>query len=415
MSDIQIAIAVMVKNEEKRIEVTLNSVKKDVDGIILFDTGSNDNTVDIVKKYAKENDLQLHLLEDNFEDFATSRNKMLEFADSFSYDYLLLFDCNDELRYDYDDFNNKQNELKNKSGPDDQRSRRPVPRPNNKKLNNKKSINKTLNNKPSNKKTTLKELLQHQNQDIKGFMIHQKWHIGDAYDLDYFNVKIIKTNLGFKYKGSVHEYIVTPENAIVEKLIGISIYQDRVADNDGKTFSRWEKDLILLNKDFEENPNDSRTQYYLAQTYDCLSRKEEAFEAYKRRSENIEGFYEERFLSTLKCSRIVNDESEKIRWCLKAFELVERAEPLVEIAKIYRIKNQFKLSFIFANLACELEYPSHCVLNVDKKCYVHDRWHELSISCFYLQKFKQGKDACQKAIDSGYEKTLNLNNMSFYK
>lgn len=50
MNDIQIAVAIMVKNEEKRIEITLNSIKDEVDGIILFDTGSTDNTVGIVKK-----------------------------------------------------------------------------------------------------------------------------------------------------------------------------------------------------------------------------------------------------------------------------------------------------------------------------------------------------------------------------
>jgi hypothetical protein len=36
MSDVQIAVVLMVKNEEKRIEVSLDSVKNEVDGIILF-------------------------------------------------------------------------------------------------------------------------------------------------------------------------------------------------------------------------------------------------------------------------------------------------------------------------------------------------------------------------------------------
>lgn len=387
--DIKIAVAIMVKNEERRIKISLDSVKKDVDGIILFDTGSSDNTIEIVQKFANDNNLEFHLLEDIFEDFSTSRNKMLNYADSLSYDYLILFDSNDELKYD-------QNQNKN--------------------IKNIKNISKKNKNRIYEPKiNSLKQILLQQNPDIIGFMVNQKWHIGHEYDLDYYNVKIIKTNVGFKYKGSVHEYIIAPENSIIDKLKGISIYQNRIEDNDGKTYSRWEKDLVLLKKDLEENPNDSRAQYYLAQTYDCLSKKEEAFEAYKKRSENLEGFYEERFLSTLKCSHLSNNECDKIKWCLKAFQIIERAEPLIEVAKLYRIKNQFKLAFIFANLACELEYPSYCTLNVDQKCYVHDRWHELSISCYYLGKYKQGKEACQKAIDSGYEKELNLNNMSFYK
>lgn len=369
MSDVQLAVVLMVKNEEKRIEVSLDSVKNEVDGIILFDTGSSDNTVSVVKKYAKKNNLHLHLIEGVFEDFATSRNKMLEYSNSFLYDYLILFDCNDELR------------IENEEGSEGSRS--------------------------------LKELLEKEKADA--FLMHQKWYIGPGYNLNYYNIKIIKPNLGFNYKGSVHEYIETPEGANVKKLAdNVIIFQDRAADNDGKTFSRWEKDAVLLQKDLKKNPDDGRTQYYLAQTLSGLGKKEEAFEFYKLRAQNITGFYEERFLSMMNCGHIVSDQSEKIKWFLKALEINNRAEPLVEIAKIYRIQNQFHLSYIFAKPACDLTFPSECLLNVDKKCYSHDRWHELSIVCYYLQKYKEGQEACQKALDSGFEEKLNNNNMDFY-
>ena len=212
MSDVQIAVVLMVKNEEKRIEVSLDSVKNEVDGIILFDTGSTDNTVNVVKKYAKKNNLHLHLIEDIFEDFSTSRNKMLEYSNSFLYDYLILFDCNDELKIE----------------------------------NAKSSI------------LTLKELLENEKKidNPDAFLIHQKWYIGPGHYLDYYNIKIIKPNLGFKYKGSVHEYIETPEGKNIKKLENVIIFQDRAADNDGKTFARWDKDLVLLQKDLKKNPND---------------------------------------------------------------------------------------------------------------------------------------------------------------
>lgn len=366
MSDVQIAVVLMVKNEENRIKISLDSVKNEIDGIVIFDTGSTDNTVNVVKKYAKKNNLHLHLIEGIFEDFSTSRNKMLEYSNSFLYDYLILFDCNDELKID--------------------------------------SI------------LTLKELLvnKKKSDNPDAFLIHQNWYIGPGYNLDYYNIKIIKPNLGFKYKGSVHEYIETPEGVNVKKLEHVTIFQDRVADNDGKTFARWEKDLILLQKDLKKNPTDGRTQYYLAQTLDGLGRKKEAYEFYKLRAENNSGFYEERFLSMMNCGNIVSDQFEKIAWYLKAFEINNRAEPLIEIAKIYRIQNQFQLSYIFAKPACDLTYPFECLLNVNKRCYSHDRWHELSIVCYYLQKYKEGREACQKALDSGFDNTLNNNNMNFY-
>jgi len=96
MSHLQLAVVLMVKNEEKRIEITLTSVKDVVDGIVVFDTGSEDKTVDIMKRFAKTHNLHFHLLQGQFEDFATSRNRLLEFADKHLYDYLLLLDSNDE-------------------------------------------------------------------------------------------------------------------------------------------------------------------------------------------------------------------------------------------------------------------------------------------------------------------------------
>jgi glycosyltransferase involved in cell wall biosynthesis len=93
-----IAVAVMVKNEESRILTTILSTKSKVDGIILCDTGSSDNTIDLVKNYAQEHDIKFHLLQTLFEDFSTTRNKMLNFANHLQYDYLLLLDSNDELK-----------------------------------------------------------------------------------------------------------------------------------------------------------------------------------------------------------------------------------------------------------------------------------------------------------------------------
>lgn len=380
MSDVQIAVVLMVKNEEKRIEVSLDSVKNEVDGIILFDTGSSDNTVNVVKKYAKKNNLHFHLIEGIFEDFSTSRNKMLEYADSLLYDYLILFDCNDELKIDPTGTGGAL-QAQHEEGVEI---------------------------------STLKDFLLNE-KDADAFLMHQKWYIGPGYNLDYYNIKIIKPNLGFKYIGSVHEYIETPDGANIKKLgENVIIFQDRAADNDGKTFSRWEKDLILLKKDLKKNSDDGRTQYYLAQTLDGLGRKEEAFECYKLRAFNSSGFYEERFLSFMNCGHIASDQYEKIKWFLQAFEIHNRAEPLVEIAKIYRIQNQFYLSYIFAKPACELAYPSECLLNVNNKCYSHDRWHELSIVCYYLQKYEEGQAACRKALDSGFDEKLNNNNMDFY-
>ncbi len=44
-----IGLCMMVKNEQARIKVSLDSVKRFVKCFIIYDTGSTDNTIDIIK------------------------------------------------------------------------------------------------------------------------------------------------------------------------------------------------------------------------------------------------------------------------------------------------------------------------------------------------------------------------------
>ena len=52
-----LSIVMMVKNEERYLDKTLNALndlRKDIDTeLIILDTGSTDNTVEIAKKYVK--------------------------------------------------------------------------------------------------------------------------------------------------------------------------------------------------------------------------------------------------------------------------------------------------------------------------------------------------------------------------
>lgn len=95
---IKIALVIMVKDEEKRILTTLKSIKNQVDGIVMLDTGSTDQTISISKSFALENNLSFHLKKKTFQDFSTTRNIMLKFAKKFDYTHLFLLDCNDELK-----------------------------------------------------------------------------------------------------------------------------------------------------------------------------------------------------------------------------------------------------------------------------------------------------------------------------
>lgn len=85
------SICIIAKNEEKHMETFLSSIQKHFTGcnyeIVLVDTGSTDETVNIAKKYTNK---IFHF--DWINDFSAARNFSLSCA---SYDWILVLDCDE--------------------------------------------------------------------------------------------------------------------------------------------------------------------------------------------------------------------------------------------------------------------------------------------------------------------------------
>lgn len=369
-----IALLMMVKNEHKRLHVSLESVVGYVNSIVIYDTGSTDNTIEIVTNFCEKNNIPLRLKQGEFTNFAESRNVSLDFADTFEdIDYLLLLDTNDELR----------------NGPE-----------------------------------LRKECDKYLKEKNTGFLISQEWWSG-KYD-KYYNVRLIKAHQGWRYRGRVHEWMKntryeSDEEAIkdgdaVIRLENIILYQDRTQD-DNKSRNRFARDKELLLEDHKEDPTEPRTIFYLAQTCGCLDHGEDAFYYYKLRT-TLLGFWEERFHSYLRCGEISESFKhpweESFKWYMKAFEHTARAEPLIKISQHYKDNNWF-LSFSFAEMACRLTYPDHCILFIDKHAYDYTRWHLLGLAGWYAGFYNEGKTGCKKALEAGINVELETNNLKMYE
>jgi glycosyltransferase involved in cell wall biosynthesis len=364
MVNIHIAVLMMVKNEHKRIHVTLDSIKNFANSLVIYDTGSTDNTLDICKEFCEKNNIPLRLKEGEFANFSESRNVSLDFADTFEdIDYLLLLDVNDELR-----------------GGDKLR----------------------------------KYAEEYLNSDKTSFLLQQEWWSGTINK--YYNSRFLKPRTGWRYTGVVHEYLKknnTPvDDAQIQKISDndIVLYQDRTQDDD-KTGKRFHRDEILLKEEYRKDPTEPRTVFYLAQTYSCLGNYEDAYYFYKLRTTLI-GFYEERFESCLKCGDFAEklnlDWYESFSWYMKAYELIPRVEPLLRIGEHYQKKDNWILSFTFYDLACKLKYPDNCILFIDRMSYEYKRWHLLSIVAYYAGFMKEGIAACKLAIENGTKNNLNV-------
>lgn len=363
-----IAVLIMAKNETKRLHVTLNSVRNFANSLIMYDTGSTDNTIEIAENFCKEVNIPFRLKQGEFVDFSTSRNVSLDFADTFEdVDFLLLMDVNDELR--------GAKELR-----------------------------------------TLAEKEKQTNKSC--YLLCQQWKTSTI--TKYYNVRFLKARNGWRYKGVVHEYISNDSKKIedhVEKFPDtICLFQDRNSDDD-KSGKRFKRDKEMLLKEFERDPTEPRTVFYLAQTFSCLNEKEDSFKYYKLRT-TLEGFWEEKYQANMSCGELGfslnHDWNEVMGFFLKAFEIVPRAEPLIKIAEYYRQKKQWLLSYSFASLACSLEWPHNCILFVDKDVYDYHRWHILGIVAFYVGKMEEGKNACLKAIQAK-NNNIDKHNLKFYE
>lgn len=363
-----IAVLIMMKNEEKRIHVSLESVIGIVDSIIAYDTGSTDNTIHILKDFSEKHKIPLHLKEGEFVNFSVSRNVLLDFADTFdNIDFFLLLDVNDELR-----------------GGD----------------------------------KLLRISKEHMNTEFKAFLVCQHWWSG-KYN-KYFNIRFLRSRSNWRYNGPVHEWLEDISEGdkfpVLKMPDDIVIFQDRTQDNN-KSSKRFVLDKELLLIEYKKNPTEPRTLFYLAQTCSCLHQAEEAFYYYKLRSE-LEGFQEEKFHAYLKSGeyseKLGHNWHDSLAYYMKAVEHSNRVEPLIRIAQHYNITKKWLISFQFAQWACSLPYPSDAILFVDKYAYEYSRWHILGIVSYYCQKYKEGKFACEKAIETGLNTKLDKSNLQFY-
>jgi glycosyltransferase involved in cell wall biosynthesis len=387
-----LALVMMIKNEEKRLEVTFNSVKDICKTFIILDTGSSDRTVSICNSYCSKNNIKLFLKEEPFVNFCISRNVLLDFADKVlkkNTHYLLLLDCNDELK----NVNELNNFIKTYDGP------------------------------------------------CTGFHLRQQWLTANSLDT-YYNIRMVLSHNRWRYKSVVHEYICqenidpfeesskTEEEKMIEEknrvciLENIVLYQDRTKDDD-KSMKRFSRDKELLYAEYVKNPLEPRTIFYLAQTCSCLGQFSESYMYYYERTK-VGGFYEEQFHAYYRLGELSHNLGhaweESLNWYLKAFYHSKRVEPLLRIAEYYKDHNpldnsknaDFATSFMYLSMACKLMYPHNQILFVNKQDYLYRRWHLMGIVAYYIGRYNEGKEACIKALQSEPNSQIDHNNLRFY-
>ena len=76
----KLVLTQIVKNEAHVITRMLNSIKPIVDIVCLADTGSTDDTIEVVKNWGTQNNIETHVFERTFDNFENSRNYSIQMA-----------------------------------------------------------------------------------------------------------------------------------------------------------------------------------------------------------------------------------------------------------------------------------------------------------------------------------------------
>ncbi|MFR3567483.1 glycosyltransferase [Paeniclostridium sordellii] len=229
-----LSIVMMVKNEERYLNKTLESLKplmKDIDSeLIILDTGSDDSTVEIAKKYTEK------VFFANWNnDFAYMRNISISYA---SGEWILILDADEQLT-NYDKL--------------------------------KEFFESDLCNKYNSACITLRNILS---QDEKSYSISPM-------------IRLFKYYEGFGYKGSIHEQPIFKE-PIYNDIAIFNHYGYLFEDEEIKQLKDTRNKKILL-EEVKKSPNDPYMNYQLGKNYiianeyeDALYYMEKAYDIYTK-------------------------------------------------------------------------------------------------------------------------------------
>lgn len=328
----------IVRNESARIERCLNSIMPYIDFGIVVDTGSTDDTIEIIQRIFDEAGKPAEISIVPFENFEQARNAALDaarYGSEFNWDYLFLVDADMELVVEDSDWKSK----------------------------------------------------------LDG---------GDSYDvkqisgtLSYYNRRLVNRKTFGRYIGVTHEYLDIASAGSIE-----GIYFRDYADGANRK-DKFVRDIELLEKALETETREGvrqRYTFYLAQSYFDSKSWTAAAQYYAQRTK-MGGYDEEVWVSQVHyaiCLDNMGLSADFVAAMLQAYTLrPQRSESLYHLAKYYRIKGENYVSLLFSEAGMKIPKPKHDLLFIDDYIYHTGLREEFAISAYYDEtKRRRGAAIC---------------------
>ena len=355
-----LCLNMIVKNESKIITRMLESVLPIIDYYCICDTGSTDDTIELIETFFRKHSIPGKIVKEPFNNFEYNRNYSLQCCNNLT-DYVLLMDADMVLKVGTFD---------------------------------------------------------------KGMLsAADSFHILQGTDDFYYqNTRIVKNNGLYNYKGVTHEYINTPPNNINKSILKNQLFIQDYGDGGSKS-DKFLRDIKLLTNGIIDEPNNERYHFYLANTYHDSGDYKNAIEIYKKRIK-FGGWNQEVWYSYYRiglCYKQMQNIPEYINALLDAYNyLPDRLEALHDLISHYRHLGQNKVSKLFYDSAKQILNKNNNIddyLFLSNDVYKYKLYYEYTIIAGY-NNIKNINDEVITILNNTSDSHIYNNlfsNMKFYK
>lgn len=337
-----ICLNMIVKNESRVITRCLDSVKDVIDYWVISDTGSTDGTQQIILDYFTHHSIPGLLLENEWQNFAHNRNLALEHALGKT-DYILIMDADDRLLTENHGF-------------------------------------------------------RFQNLSADSYTL--KLHLGN---ITYYVTKLIKGDLPWRWQGVLHEYLDCPQGFNSTNHPDDCKIQAATDGARSQNPHKYLDDALVLEKALQTEPNNTRYQFYLAQSYRDAGIPEKALPHYQKRAE-MGGWAEEVYYALTEVAHHKHQLDYPLTAVLDAYLKAyayrpQRLEALYYAVRLCRIEEHFHLGYQLGWIARGTPQPND-VLFLNNSVYEWRFMDELSICAVYAGKAQEAVEMMSTLLQS---------------
>lgn len=350
-----LSLCMIVKNEEDVIGRCLENVKDIFDEIIIVDTGSNDKTNEIVKKYT-QNIYYFKWIED----FAAARNYSFSKATK---DYIMWLDA-DDIILEQD-------------------------------------------------KEKIKELKMNIDESVD--IVMMKYNTGfdssGNVTFSYYRERIFKRSKNLKWIGEIHEVIPLQGNIIHSDA---AISHKKLKVNDPKRNLRIFENMIANKKEL-----DPRQQFYYARELYYNNRYEEAIKVFNDYLDSGKGWIENCINACQDlshCYFAIGESKKALNACFRSFEFDEpRAEICCDIGRYFLDNEQYNQAIFWYELALTREINESSGGFILLDCYNFTPYIQLCLCYFRIGDIEKSKEYNDKAASIKPNDPSVLYNNEYFK